>query len=335
MTGSGGASVMVSGGAGYIGSHAVKGLLGRGYNVLTYDSLAEGHRQAVLGGDFFQGELASREQLDQAMSTFRPKIVMHFAAHCYVGESVEDPGKYYRNNVSNTLNLLEACRDNGVEGVIFSSTAAVFGNPVSLPIEETHPQAPINPYGETKLIGERMLRDFETAYGLKHTVLRYFNAAGADPEGQLGEDHDPETHLLPLVLKTALGKRDSVQVFGTDYDTRDGSCLRDYVHVTDLAEAHIMALQRLLDGGASDSFNLGNSLGTSVLEVIQTAERITGKKIKHQLCDRRPGDPAVLVADSAKMEKSLGWKPKYQDIEAILTTAWDWMAAHPDGYNKR
>jgi UDP-glucose-4-epimerase GalE len=245
---------------------------------------------------------------------------------------VLDPARYYGNNVASMVNLLDACREGGVEGFVFSSTAATYGEPGSVPITEDHPQRPINPYGRTKLVGEGMLRDYERAYGMRWVALRYFNAAGADPRGRLGEHHEPETHLIPLVLQTALGRRKELDVYGTDYDTPDGSCIRDYVHVTDLARAHVLALEHLLGDGESDAFNLGNSQGTSVLEVLSAAENVTGGPVARRKCPRREGDPAILVADPGKITRALGWRPEYPDIVDIVRTTWDWMSAHPRGY---
>ncbi|MCP4130478.1 MAG: UDP-glucose 4-epimerase GalE [bacterium] len=316
-------AVLIVGGAGYIGSHLNKELSKR-HQTVVYDSLVYGYRDFVKWGDFILGDLADTEQLRLVFEKYPIKAVMHFAAFTYVGESVNDPGKYYHNNVANTLNLLSVMREYNVDCFIFSSTAATFGNPVEIPISETHPQNPINPYGRSKLMIENILSDFSLAYGLKYTSLRYFNAAGADPEGEIGEKHDPETHLIPLVLDAAIGKRENIEVFGTDYNTPDGTGVRDYIHVTDLANAHILALEYLLNGGSSQVFNLGNGNGYSVKEVIDAARAITGKKITTVETDRREGDPGVLIAGAARAKELLGWKPEYGDIETIIETAWNW-----------
>lgn len=317
-------TILVVGGAGYIGSHMVKMLLGRGYGVTTLDNLSTGHRDAVLGGEFVLGDLADRALLDKLFSERRIDGVMHFASFIQVGESVQNPARYYENNVVNTLNLLDAMVAHDVKRFIFSSSAAVYGEPIRVPIDETHPKNPINPYGRSKWMVEQMLADYDRAYGLKSVSLRYFNAAGADPEGRLGERHEPETHLIPLVLQAASGRRESVQVFGRDYDTPDGTCIRDYVHVTDLCEAHLLALDRLLQGGASAAFNLGNGNGFSVQQVIDTACEATGKAIPVKDAPRREGDPARLVADATLARKELGWNPRYDELETIVCHAWQW-----------
>lgn len=317
-------TILVVGGAGYIGSHMVKMLLGRGYGVTTLDNLSTGHRDAVLGGEFVLGDLADRALLDKLFSERRIDGVMHFASFIQVGESVQNPARYYENNVVNTLNLLDAMVAHDVKRFIFSSSAAVYGEPIRVPIDEAHPKNPINPYGRSKWMVEQMLADYDRAYGLKSVSLRYFNAAGADPEGRLGERHEPETHLIPLVLQAASGRRESVQVFGRDYDTPDGTCIRDYVHVTDLCEAHLLALDRLLQGGASAAFNLGNGNGFSVQQVIDTACEATGKDIPVKDAPRREGDPARLVADATLARKELGWNPRYDELETIVCHAWQW-----------
>jgi UDP-glucose 4-epimerase len=317
-------TILVVGGAGYIGSHMVKMLLGRGYGVMTLDNLSTGHRDAVLGGEFILGDLADRALLDKLFSERGIDGVMHFASFIQVGESVQNPARYYENNVVNTLNLLDAMVAHDVKRFIFSSSAAVYGEPIRVPIDETHPKNPINPYGRSKWMVEQMLADYDRAYGLKSVSLRYFNAAGADPEGRLGERHQPETHLIPLVLQAASGRRESVQVYGRDYDTPDGTCIRDYVHVTDLCEAHLLALDRLLQGGASAAFNLGNGNGFSVQQVIDTACEATGKAIPVKDAPRREGDPARLVADAALARKELGWNPRYDELETIVRHAWQW-----------
>ena len=317
-------NILLVGGAGYIGSHMVKRLLQGGARVTTLDNLSAGHRDAVLGGEFVQGDLADRALLDQLLRGQTFDAVMHFASWIQVGESVKDPAKYYQNNVANTLNLLDAMREAGVNRFVFSSTAATFGQPVYTPIDEAHPQAPINPYGHTKRMVEQVLADYGLAYGLRSVALRYFNAAGADPQGQLGERHEPETHLIPLVLQAASGRRAAITVFGDDYDTPDGTCIRDYIHVTDLAEAHWLALQHLMQGGESRAYNLGNGQGFSVKEVIDTARRVTGREIPVVMAARREGDPAVLVADSRRARSELGWQPQWHALDDIIRTAWQW-----------
>ncbi|MHB9103301.1 MAG: UDP-glucose 4-epimerase GalE [Sulfuricella sp.] len=316
--------VLVVGGAGYIGSHMVAMLLARGYEVVTLDNLSTGYRDAVLAGEFVLGDLADRALLDKLFCERKIDGVMHFASFIQVGESVQNPAKYYENNVVNTLNLLDAMVAHSVKRFIFSSSAAVYGEPIRVPIDEAHPKNPINPYGRSKWIVEQMLADYDRAYALKSVSLRYFNAAGADPEGQLGERHEPETHLIPLVLQAASGRRESVQVFGRDYDTPDGTCIRDYVHVTDLCEAHLLALDRLLQGGASAVFNLGNGNGFSVQEVIDAAHKVAGKTILVKDAPRREGDPARLVADASQTRKDLGWNPHYSELEMIVRHAWQW-----------
>ena len=315
-------NVLVVGGAGYIGSHMVKNLCGRGVNVTTFDNLCSGHRDAVLGGEFIEGDLADRAALERVFAARRYDAVMHFASFIEVGESVRLPAKYYRNNVSNTLNLLECMQAAGVEQFIFSSTAAIFGTPQRVPIDETHPTNPINPYGRSKLMVEQMLADLARAHGLRSVCLRYFNAAGADPDGQLGERHNPETHLIPLVLQAASGRRPFMSVFGTDYDTPDGTCIRDYVHVADLCEAHWLALQSLAQGAGSQAYNLGNGDGFSVFEVIDTVRKVTGREftVKHET--RRAGDPSRLVADSSAARQKLGWVPRYPSLQTIVEHAW-------------
>ncbi|NEO46936.1 UDP-glucose 4-epimerase GalE [Moorena sp. SIO3I6] len=321
------ATVLVTGGAGYIGSHAVLALLGAGYNVVVLDNLVYGHRdivEDVLKVKLVVGDTNDRVLLDNLFSDYDISAVMHFAAYAYVGESVTDPAKYYRNNVTGTLTLLEAMVAASINKLVFSSTCATYGVPKTVPIPEDHPQNPINPYGASKLMVERILSDFHTAYDLKSVTFRYFNAAGADPEGRLGEDHTPETHLIPLVLLTALGKRESISIFGTDYPTADGTCIRDYIHVQDLASAHVLGLDYLLKGGDSEIFNLGNGNGFSVKEVIEAARLVTKQEIKAIECDRRPGDPPALVGSSDKARKLLGWYPQYCDINTILSHAWQW-----------
>jgi UDP-glucose 4-epimerase len=320
-------TVLVSGGAGYIGSHAVLALQQAGYDVVVLDNLVYGHRElveSVLKVELVVGDTNDRALLDQLFAS-RPFVaVMHFAAYAYVGESVSHPDKYYRNNVIGTLTLLEAMVAAGIKKFVFSSTCATYGVPEVVPIPENHPQNPINPYGATKLMVERILADFDHAYDFKSVSFRYFNAAGADPEGRLGEDHQPETHLIPLVLMTALGKQEAISIFGTDYPTPDGTCIRDYIHVTDLAEAHVLGLNYLLNGGPSQFFNLGNGNGFSVREVIEAAHKVTGRSIPAIEQPRRPGDPPALVGSAEKARTVLGWNPRYADLEAILTHAWNW-----------
>lgn len=319
--------VLVTGGAGYIGSHAVLALKQAGYDVLILDNLVYGHQdlvEQVLQVEMIVGDTADRTLLDQLFASYNIAAVMHFAAYAYVGESVSDPGKYYQNNVTGTLTLLEAMNAAGVKNFVFSSTCASYGVPKTNPIPEDHPQDPINPYGRSKYMVEQILDDFDHAYDLRSVRFRYFNACGADPEGRLGEDHNPETHLIPLVLQTALGKRESISIFGTDYPTPDGTCIRDYIHVTDLADAHVLGLKYLLNGGETAIFNLGNGNGFSVREVIDVARQVTGKEITAVECDRRPGDPPALVGSSEKARSMLGWQPQYADLPTIIRHAWDW-----------
>ncbi|MBW4620494.1 MAG: UDP-glucose 4-epimerase GalE [Cyanosarcina radialis HA8281-LM2] len=320
-------TILVTGGAGYIGSHAVLALKQAGYRVVILDNLVYGHQdlvEKVLQVELIVGDTIDRPLLDRLFASHKIDAVMHFAAYAYVGESVEEPAKYYHNNVVGTLTLLEAMLAAGVKKFVFSSTCATYGVPKTVPIPEDHPQEPINPYGATKLMVERMLADFDLAYDFKSVCFRYFNAAGADPQGLLGEDHSPETHLIPLVLMAALGKRDSVSIYGTDYPTPDGTCIRDYIHVTDLAEAHILGLEYLLQGGDTTIFNLGNGNGFSVKEVIDTAREVTGKEIKAVETDRRPGDPPMLVGSSDRARQILGWNPQYANLKDIVTHAWHW-----------
>ena len=319
-------TILVTGGAGYIGSHAVLALQQAGFAVIVLDNLVYGHRELVesLKAELIVGDIGDRVLLDRLFADRQIDAVMHFSAYAYVGESVTDPAKYYRNNVVATLTLLEAMVAANIKKFIFSSTCATYGIPKSVPIPEDHPQSPINPYGATKLMVERILADFGTAYGLKSVCFRYFNAAGADPGGRLGEDHNPETHLIPLVLLAALGKRDSISIFGTDYPTPDGTCIRDYIHVTDLANAHLLGLQYLFEGGENQVFNLGNGNGFSVKQVIEAARQVTGKEIKVVECDRRAGDPPALVGSSEKAKQMLGWQSQYADLHQILTHSWEW-----------
>lgn len=317
-------SILVTGGAGYIGSHAAKALARAGFEPVTYDNLGRGHREAVRWGPLVEGDLADRALLATTLARYRIAAVMHFAAFAYVGESVNEPELYFRNNVVNSLNLLEAMEGAGVRRIVFSSTCATYGLPDKMPIAEDAPQCPVNPYGESKLMIERMLYWLGEARGLTHAALRYFNAAGADPGGEIGEAHDPETHLIPIVLETARGSRAAVEIFGTDYPTKDGTAIRDYIHVTDLAEAHVLALRHLLAGGASLRLNLGTGDGYSVREVIDAAERITGRAIARREGPRRPGDPPMLVADPGQARTILGWTPRLSGLDEILSTAWAW-----------
>ena len=326
-------SVLVAGGAGYIGSHAVKALRAAGEDVVIYDNLSAGHRQAakLLHAPLEVGDVRETARLTEVLRAHGATAVMHFAALLSVGESVKDPAGYYDANVAGTLSLLGAMAAAGVRHLIFSSTAATFGNPVTTPITEEHPQAPINAYGETKLAVERALPHFERAYGITWTVLRYFNAAGADPDGELGEDHRPEIHVIPRAIDAALG-RDTFAIYGEDYDTPDGTCLRDYVHVTDLASAHLLALNALRAGGRSTAYNLGNGRPISVREVVRTVEQVTGRPVPAGRAQRREGDPAVLYASSDRIKRELGWTPRYEAIDVIAETAFRWRERHPRGY---
>jgi len=316
--------ILVVGGAGYIGSHMVLDLLRAGYPVVTLDNLSRGHRELLPGGEFVEGDFGNAADLARLFARYPIAAVLHFAAHSQVGESVQQPLMYYRNNVASTITLLEAMQAAGIRHFIFSSTAAVYGEPVQVPITEDHPCAPTNPYGATKLTVERLLADVSQASGMTCSVLRYFNAAGADSSGTLGERHHPETHLIPLVLQVATGEREAISIFGDDYPTPDGTCLRDYIHVSDLTSAHLLALEALLAGAGNSVYNLGNSTGYSVRQVIDTARAVTGHPVPARLAARRAGDPAVLVADSRRIRNELGWQPVYEDIESIVRTAWAW-----------
>lgn len=320
-------TILVTGGAGYIGSHAALALQTAGYEVVILDNLVYGHRdlvESVLKVELIEGDTQDRGLLDQIFARYTIDAVMHFAAYAYVGESVQQPAKYYRNNVNGTLVLLEAMVAAQVSTFVFSSTCASYGVPHQIPIPEDHLQTPINPYGWSKRMVEQILQDFERAYGLRSVIFRYFNAAGADPETRLGEDHTPETHLIPLVLLTALGHRPNISIFGDDYDTRDGTCIRDYIHVADLAQAHVQGLEYLLQGGSSQIFNLGNGLGFSVREVIESARQVTGLPIPAEVAPRRPGDPPALVGSADKAHQILGWSPRYGELPVILDHAWRW-----------
>lgn len=317
-------AILVIGGAGYIGSHMVMDLLRAGYPTVILDNLSRGHRELLPGGDFVNGDMGKPEDLRKIFAEHPIKAVMHFAAHSLVGESVEQPLAYYRNNVANTITLLEEMERANIHHFIFSSTAAVYGEPVRTPITEDHPCAPTNPYGATKLAVERLLADVSHANSMTFSILRYFNAAGADRSGKIGERHQPETHLIPLVLQVATGERESIMIFGDDYPTPDGTCLRDYVHVSDLTRAHLLALEHLLAGGANTTYNLGNSTGYSVRQIIDTAREITGHAIPAETVARRAGDPAILIADSGKIRQELGWQPAYEDVGDIIRSAWAW-----------
>jgi UDP-glucose 4-epimerase len=326
------ATILVTGGAGYIGSHVVKELLRKGHQPIVFDNLQTGHRKATGRAHFIEGNLSDQRKLSETFQANSIDAVMHFAGDCLVGESVQNPLKYFNNNVKNGLKLIEITEQFNVIKFVFSSSAAVYGEPKEVPISEEHPCVPTNPYGETKWIFERILQAFHDAGKLDFVSLRYFNAAGADPEGELGEDHSPETHLIPLVTKSALDGK-SVPVYGTDYDTPDGTCIRDYIHVTDLARAHILALQKLGREEKSAIYNLGNGNGYSVREVIETVEKVTGRNVLSVDSSRRPGDPTRLVASSEKIRKQLSWNPGYPDLETIVQTAWEWHRKHPKGYN--
>jgi UDP-glucose 4-epimerase len=323
--------ILVTGGAGYIGSHTVKQLLSRGHEVTVFDNLAAGHRQAVPSDCLVVGDLRDIDQVDQLLVVNRIEAVIHFAALALVGESVANPATYYTTNLIYTLNLIDRCRRNGIQKFVFSSTCATYGTPTKVPIVEDEKQSPISPYGNTKLAVERALFDYAGAYPFGFCALRYFNAAGAAPGGSLGEDHDPETHLIPIVLQVALGKRGHVDILGTDYPTPDGTCVRDYIHVDDLAEAHILALEKLKPR-MQLAYNVGIGRGYSVREVIETARAVTGKSIPVKEAPRRSGDPPVLVANAGKIRKELGWEPKYTEIREIIETAWAWHSTHPNGY---
>lgn len=327
-------NILVTGGAGYIGSHTVLELVNRGHRVVVLDNLSKGHRAAVCGAELVQGDTSDTGLLKELFKKHKTEAVVHFAASSLVGESVRQPADYYHNNVVKGLALLGAMVESGVRNLVFSSTAAVYGEPVAVPIPEEHPAVPTNPYGATKLALEGAMRWYGEAYGLRCTSLRYFNAAGADPSGEVGEDHDPETHLIPLVLKSAAGLIPHLEIYGTDYPTPDGTCVRDYIHVSDLAVAHALALDALASGSPSAVYNLGNGNGYSVLEVIKTAEEVVGKPIKVKYGPRRPGDPAVLVAGSGRIMDELGWQPRFAALKTIIETAWRWHSGHPAGFGK-
>ena len=318
--------VLVAGGAGYVGSHTCLALHEAGFLPVVYDNLSNGHEEFVRWGPFARGDILDAERLDAVMAEHRPVAIVHFAALIEVGVSVREPLAFYRNNVAGTLTLLEASRRAGVDALVFSSTCATYGDPLRLPLDEDHPQNPVSPYGRSKLMVEDMLRDADMAHGIRSVALRYFNAAGADPEGRIGEWHDPETHLIPLVIDAALGRRADIKIFGTDYDTRDGTCVRDYVHVLDLADAHVRAVRYLLDGGASQAINLGTGVGTTVRELIDAVAAASGRAIPQVTNERRPGDATTLVADNARARDVLGWRPE-RTLDEIVGTAWRWHAS--------
>lgn len=325
-------AILVTGGAGYIGSHTVADLLERGEEVVVIDNLLTGHREALLGGKLYEGDLRDKELLTRIFAENDITAVIHFAASSLVGESMQNPFKYYDNNVYGAMCLLDAMQQAGVKKIVFSSTAATYGEPEKVPIEESDRTEPANVYGETKLMMERMMNWFDKVHGIRYVALRYFNAAGAHTSGKIGEDHRPESHLIPLVLQTALGQREFISVFGEDYPTEDGTCVRDYIHVSDLADAHIKSVEYLNNEGASNVFNLGNGQGFSVKQVIETAVKVTGRDIPVKFEARRSGDPAVLVASSDKARSLLGWKPSYNQLEDIINGAWQWHESHPQGY---
>jgi UDP-arabinose 4-epimerase len=323
-------NILVTGGAGYIGSHACKALSAAGYTPVTFDNLVYGHRWAVRWGPLIEGDLEDRAAIERVLRDYNIEAVIHFAAYAYVGESMTDPGKYFRN-VASTLNLLDAMQATGVNRIVFSSTCATYGVPDTVPITEDHPQRAVNPYGESKLFVEKALHWYGAAHGLRWTALRYFNAAGADPDGEIGEDHTPETHLIPLAIETALGVRPELQVMGTDYATPDGTAIRDYIHVADLADAHVRALRHLQLGGASGPINLGTGTGYSVRDVIAMVEQVTGRRVKTRNAPRRAGDPPALVAAPGRAREMLGWRPQASNLESIVRTAYRWHVRHAPG----
>lgn len=326
--------ILVTGGAGYIGSHTVRELRERGMDVVVYDNLSTGHIQSIGDTPFVKGDLFDVELLRKTFREYGVDSVIHFAAYSLVGESMVNPAKYYHNNVAGTLALLDAMLAENVKYLVFSSSAATYGDCGDGLITENSPQNPTSVYGQTKLMMEQFMQDYDKAYGMKYVALRYFNAAGAHASGEIGEAHNPESHLIPLILQVSNGKREQINIFGDDYPTHDGTCIRDYIHITDLADAHIKALEYLKNGGKSTYYNLGNGNGFSVKEVIDTVEKVVGSPVKKQVVDRRPGDPASLVASSEKIQKELGWKPKYDTLDSIVASAWKWHSTHPDGFNK-
>lgn len=327
-------AILVCGGAGYIGSHMVAELLENGEEVVVLDNLEKGHTDALLGGKLYVGDLRDKSILDKVFTENKIDAVIDFAAYSLVGESMSEPLKYFNNNVGGTISLLEAMNEHNVKFIVFSSTAATYGEPEVVPISEGSKTIPTNAYGESKLLVEKILRWCDHAYGIKYTTLRYFNAAGAHISGKIGEDHSPESHLIPIILDVALGNRDKIMMYGDDYDTEDGTCIRDYIHVSDLASAHSLALKRLMNGGESRIYNLGNGTGFSVKEVVEIARKVTGHAIPAEVAPRRAGDPAVLIASSSKAVEELGWKPKYNTIDTVIETAWNWHKNHPNGYSK-
>lgn len=327
-------AILVCGGAGYIGSHMVAELLAQNKEVIILDNFEKGHEGAILGGKIYKGDLRDKNILDKIFTENHVEAVIDFAAYSLVGESMVEPLKYFNNNVSGTISLLEAMKKYGVKYIVFSSTAATYGEPENTPILENDKTIPTNAYGESKLLVEKILKWCDTCYGIKFTVLRYFNAAGAHINGKIGEDHSPETHLIPLILQVALNKRDEIMIFGDDYKTKDGTCVRDYIHVSDLASAHLLALNRLIDGGESRIYNLGNGTGFTVKEVIEVARKVTNHPIPAKIAPRRAGDPAILIASSDKAISELNWKPKFNSLETIIETAWKWHSSHIDGYSK-
>lgn len=327
--------IFVTGGAGYVGSHCVRHLIEHGHEVVVYDNLVYGHRAAVPDAvRLVEGDLGDTDALMAAMTARRFDAVMHFAAYAYVGESVEQPLKYYRNNIANTLTLLDTCKSLGINKFVFSSTCATYGEPGQVPITEEMPKKPITPYGRSKLAVEWMLEDSAVAWGLGSCALRYFNACGARPDGSIGEDHDPETHLIPLVLQAAMGQREKVTIYGCDYDTPDGTCVRDYIHVEDLASAHRLAIEAT-EPGVAQAMNVGTGTGHSVRAIVESAGRVTGRSIAVEEGARRPGDPPELVADAGRIRAMLGWEPKYTAVDDIVASAWRWHESHPDGFNDR
>jgi len=318
--------VLITGGAGYIGSHTAKAMARAGHSPVVIDNMSFGHEWAVKWGPLEKGDLCDNEFVRSVFAKYKIEAVVHFAANAFVGESMTNPRKYFQNNVVNTLNLLNTMLDAGTKTIVFSSTCATYGDPVRVPIDETHPQNPVNPYGESKLFVEKMLKWYGSAYGLRWTALRYFNAAGADPEGEIGEDHTPETHLIPLIIQVALKQRPHIEVFGTDYPTPDNTAIRDYIHVTDLADAHVKSIKRLMENGESAAINLGTGTGSSVREVIKAVEKVSGKPVKVVDSPRRAGDPPALVADAKKAAGVLKWKPQYPGIETIVEHAWKWQS---------
>lgn len=327
-------SILICGGAGYIGSHMASYLLKQGKDIVIIDNLKTGHKNAILGGKFYLGDLRNRIFLNKVFSENNIESVINFAAYSLVSESIDNPLKYFNNNILSTITLLDVMKDYGVNNFIFSSTAATYGDCKNIPIKEMDATKPSNPYGESKLAVEKILKWCNKAYGIKYSILRYFNAAGADINGNIGEDHRPESHLIPIALQVALGQRERIMIFGDDYDTPDGTCIRDYVHVSDLASAHFLALERSNKGGNSNIYNLGNGKGFSVKEVINTVKYVTGVNIKSEIAPRRQGDPPILIASSEKAIKELNWKPKYNSLEVMIATAWKWHKNHPYGYKQ-